>query len=419
MTEAKRGAEASRETQMELAHANRLQTMALTASKAHEVSQPIAATLANAQAEHRFRDYADIAFDWFWESGPDHRFTSLSHQAPFRAAVIGARRWDIAADLDEEPEKWRVHRAILDAREPFRDFTYKTVRPDGSTIWVSVSGKPVFDQQGRFLGYRGAAKDVSDRVRADEAELALLETRMELARIARVTTLGALTASIAHEINQPLTAVITSAGAGLQWLSAEPPNLTEVRRTLDRIARDGQRASDVIARIRALARRAPVKMDPLDINDAIREVIALMQAEITHSRVALDMKLVDPVPPIRGDRVQLQQVILNLILNAVEAMGDAERRELALETREDGGAKLVVSVRDSGPGLDPATVDRLFQACYSTKPGGMGMGLSICRPIIEAHQGKIWARANPERGSTFEFALPIANADLSERQTIA
>jgi len=360
------------------------------------------------ESEHRFRDYAETAFDWFWEMGPDFRFTNLSHQAPFRAAVIGATRWDVAADVDEEPEKWRVHRAILDAREPFRDFTYKTVRPDGSTMWVSVSGKPVFDEQGGFLGYRGAAKDVSDRVRADEAERSLQETRLELARIARVTTLGVLTASIAHEIHQPLAAVIMNAGAGLRWLRGEPPNLAEVRETLARIARDGQRVSDVIDRIRALGRRAPVKMDRLCLNDAIREVIALTRDEVTRSRVALNLKLGEPAPLILGDRVQLQQVILNLMLNAVEAMGHGEPRELSIETREDGGAKLVVSVSDSGLGLDPAKVDQVFQAFYSTKPGGTGVGLSICRSIIEAHQGRIWARANPSRGSTFEFALPIA-----------
>jgi PAS domain S-box-containing protein len=368
-------------------------------------------------SEHRFRDYAETAFDWFWEMGPDLRFTNLSHQAPYRASVIGATRWDVAADADEEPEKWHVHRAILDAREPFRDFTYKTVRPDGSTMWVSVSGKPVFDEQGGFLGYRGAAKDVSDRVRADEAERSLQETRMELARVARVTTLGVLTASIAHEIQQPLTAVVTNAAAGLRWLSREPPNLAEAQETLARIARDGQRASDVIDRVRAFGRRAPVKMGRVCLNDAIREVIALTRDEITRSRVALNLKLGEPAPLILGDQVQLQQVILNLMLNAVEAMGDGEPRELSIESRADGGARLVVSVSDSGSGLDPAKVDQVFQAFYSTKPGGTGMGLSICRSIIEAHQGKIWARADLPRGSTFEFALPVAAEPAAAAQS--
>ena len=177
------------------------------------------------ESEQRFRDYTETASDWFWESGPDHRFTDSSPDSPFREVAIGATRWDLAADLDEEPEKWRAHRATLDAHEPFRGFMFKARRADGSTIDVSVSGKPVLGPNGRFLGYRGVATDVSDTVRANEAERALQDVRMELARVSRITSLGALTASIAHEINQPLTAVIINAGAGLRWLergTAEP-----------------------------------------------------------------------------------------------------------------------------------------------------------------------------------------------------
>ena len=270
---------------------------------------------------------------------------------------------------------------------------FKARRADGSTIDVSVSGKPVLGPNGRFLGYRGVATDVSDTVRANEAERALQDVRMELARVSRITSLGALTASIAHEINQPLTAVIINAGAGLRWLDAEPPNLEEVRHMLERIRKDGARAGDVIGRIRALARKAPVKVDQLDINEAIREVIALTRGEITDNRIALGTHLAD-VAPIRGDRVQLQQVILNLILNAIEAMGDNEPRDLLIESREKDGRNILVSVSDSGSGLDPATVDRIFEPFYSTKQGGVGIGLSICRSIIEAHEGKIWAGQN-------------------------
>ena len=344
------------------------------------------------ESEQRFRDYTETASDWFWESGPDHRFTVSSQDSAYSRA-LGATRWELAADLDEEPEKWRTHRATLDAHEPFRGFMYKARLSDGSTIDVSVSGKPVFDPNGRFLGYRGVATDVSDTVRANKAERALQDVRMELARVSRITSLGALTASIAHEINQPLAAVIMNASAGLRWLGAEPPNLEEVRQGLERIRKDGARAGDVIGRIRALARKAPIKVDPLDINEAIREVIALTRGEITHSRVTLSTQLAE-VAPIRGDRVQLQQVILNLILNAIEAMGDNEPRDLLIETRENDGRNILVSVSDSGPGLDPATVDRIFEPFYSTKQGGMGIGLSICRSIIEAHEGKIWARQN-------------------------
>ncbi len=242
------------------------------------------------ESEQRFRDYTETASDWFWESGPDHRFT-VSSQAAAYSRALGATRWELAADLDEEPEKWRTHRATLDAHEPFRGFIYKARLSDGSTMDVSISGKPVFDPNGRFLGYRGVATDVSDTVRANKAERALQDVRMELARVSRITSLGALTASIAHEINQPIASVIMNASAGLRWLGAEPPNLQEVRQVLERIRRDGARAGDVIGRIGALARKAPVKVDELDLNEAIREVIALARGEITRHRVTFGTQL--------------------------------------------------------------------------------------------------------------------------------
>ena len=363
------------------------------------------------ESEQRFRDYTETASDWFWESGPDHRFTVSSQDSAYGRA-LGATRWELAADHDEEPEKWRTHRATLDAHEPFRGFMYKARLSDGSTIDVSISGKPVFDPNGRFQGYRGVATDVSDTVRANKAERALQDVRMELARVSRITSLGALTASIAHEINQPIASVIMNASASLRWLGAEPPNLQEVQQGLECIRKDGARAGDVIGRIGALARKAPIKVAPLDINEAIREVIALARGEITHSRVTLSTQL-GGVAPVRGDRVQLQQVILNLILNAIESMGDNEPRDLLIETQENDGGNILVSVSDSGPGLNPATVNRIFEPFYSTKQGGMGIGLSICRSIIEAHEGKIWARQNnPRGGSTFQFTLPVANTPV-------
>ena len=364
------------------------------------------------ESERRFRDLAETGSDWFWESGPDHRFTDFSAGARIFGPGLGATRWELAADVDEDPEKWRKHRAALDARQPFRSFTYKIRRADGSTVYVSVSGKPLFDKQGRFRGYRGIASDVSDTVRADAAERALQDARMQLAHFARITSLGALTASIAHEINQPLTAVVLNAGAGLRWLNQDPPDLAEARRHFASIARDGRRAGDVIARIRALAKKDPIVMDRFDINDAIRETVELTRGEITRDRVALDVKLADPMSPILGDRVQIQQVLLNLILNAIEAMGNGEPRALSIVTREGDAENVLVSVSDTGPGLDPANVDRIFEAFHSTKPDGLGLGLSICRSIIEAHQGKIWARKNAARGSTFQFTLPVANTPV-------
>ena len=283
------------------------------------------------ESEQRFRDYAETASDWFWESGPDHRFT-VSSQTPVSPVRSARHVGSLPPTLMKSPRSGApIARLSTHTSRFAASFTKRGARMDRPSTCPS-SGKPVFDPNGRFLGYRGVATDVSDTVRANKAERALQDVRMELARVSRITSLGALTASIAHEINQPIASVIMNASAGLRWLGAEPPNLQEVRQVLERIRKDGARAGDVIGRIRALARKDPVKVDELDINEAIREVIALTRGEVTHSRVTLSTHLAE-VAPIRGDRVQLQQVILNLILNAIEAMSDNEPRDLLIETR--------------------------------------------------------------------------------------
>ncbi|MBV8106270.1 MAG: GHKL domain-containing protein [Hyphomicrobiales bacterium] len=265
--------------------------------------------------------------------------------------------------------------------------------------------RSTYPRAARFLGDRGFAADVSDRARADEAERPSQEARMELARFAR---LGEISASIAHEVSQPLAAVIMNTGTAARLLNAEPPDLEEARKLLASIARDAWRASDMIGNIRALAKKYPVLMERFEINDAIREALALTQGEIVRNRVELKTKLADPGPAIQGDRVQLQQVILNLILNAIEAMGHCEPRELSIETGKDVRGSLIVSVSDSGRGLDCAERNRLFQSFYSTKPGGTGMGLAVCRSIVESHEGKIWAASHEGPGATFAFTLPLA-----------
>ena len=221
--------------------------------------------------------------------------------------------------------------------------------------------------------------------------------------------MGQLTASIAHEVNQPIAAAVTNAQAAMRWLKARRPDLTEVEQALGRIVRDANRAGDVIGRIRALVKKAPPRKEPLAINDAIREVIALTRGEALKNRVSVQTELADGLPPIEADRVQLQQVMLNLIINAIEAMSGVgeESRELRISSARDGSGGVLVAVRDSGPGLDPAGLEHLFDAFYTTKPDGMGMGLSICRSIIEAHGGKIWGAANAPRGGQFQFTLPL------------
>ena len=240
------------------------------------------------------------------------------------------------------------------------------------------------------------------------ASEALREAQMELAHVNRVTTMGQLAASIAHELNQPITAAVTNADAALRWMVTQPPDLEEVRQALDWIVKDCNRASDVISRIRALIKKAPPRKDGLAINEAILEVIALARSEVMKNSVSLQTQLAESLPLIQGDRVQLQQVILNLIINAVEAMSGVSEgpRELLIGTAKDGSSGVLVAVQDSGPGLNPESFGRLFDAFYTTKPGGMGMGLSICRSIVEAHGGRIWASPTAGPGATVLFSLP-------------
>jgi PAS domain S-box-containing protein len=249
------------------------------------------------------------------------------------------------------------------------------------------------------------SRDLTEHVLASDA---LRKMQMELAHVNRVTTMGQLTASIAHEVNQPIAATVTNAGAALRWLGNEPPNLEEVRAALDHIIKNGMRASDVVSRIRALIKKLPPQKDRLDINEAILEVIDLTRGELLRNRVSLQAELAKDLPPTQGDRIQLQQVILNLIINAVQAMSDISEgsREMRISTGIDARDDVLVTVQDSGPGLNPESLDRLFDAFYTTKVGGMGMGLSICRSIIEAHGGRIRATAGFPQGALFQFTLP-------------
>jgi PAS domain S-box-containing protein len=373
------------------------------------------AEVALRESEQRFRDYAETASDWLWEAGPDHRTTRIS--APVNtigftpSGLTGLTRWDIATDVESEPEKWRQHRAMIDARRPFRNFVY-TVNGNGAPVYVQTSGKPIYDATGNFLGYRGTGTDITAAIRADHAERALREAQAELAHVTRVTTLGELTASISHEVNQPLAAVVNAASACLRWLDGGTPNLDEARHAVDWIIKEGHRASEVIRRVRALANKTDIEKVPLDVNDVIREVMALVQRELVSHQVSLQMELAPTLPMILGDRVQLQQVIINLVMNGIEAMQSVtyRPRQLVIRSRHDEKQQVLVSVTDCGVGIPAENANRLFNAFFTTKSSGMGMGLSICRSIIEAQGGHLWATEVLPHGATFQFTLP-ANAD--------
>ncbi|MBR0719161.1 CHASE3 domain-containing protein [Bradyrhizobium liaoningense] len=342
--------------------------------------------------------------------------------------MVGYDREDLAAG--------RLHRHTLtppewsggDARNvaelmetgSVRPFEKEYIRKDGGRVPVLIGGTMFEESRHQGVSF---VLDLTQRKQAEaearESERRLREALMELAHANRVTTMGQLTASIAHEINQPIAAVVANAQAGLHWLARQPPNLEQLQESLEYIVSDGLRAGDVIGRIRALIKKTPPRKEDLEINKAVLEVIALTRAEALKHSVSVRTQLAEGLPPIQADRVQLQQVILNLIVNAVDAMSGVSEgaRELLISTETDASNSVRVSLRDSGPGLDPKNADRLFEAFYTTKAAGMGMGLAICRSIIEAHGGRMWACANEPRGAVFQFTLPLeqdetASADL-------
>jgi len=292
----------------------------------------------------------------------------------------------------------------LSTGQPF-DREYRLRRFDGVYRWFQTRANPVRSVDGRILHWNALARDIDDRKKAEEA---LNKTRTEFAHVARITTLNALTASIAHEINQPLASLITNASTSLRRLNADPPNVDGARETVMRTIRDGNRASDVITRLRTLYTSKVFTLEPLDLNAATHEVIALSLSDLQANRVILKSELADDLPLVNGDRVQLQQVILNLVRNASDAMVSVHDRprELHIRTEWDGAEWVRLSVKDVGLGFTPEAADKLFQAFYTTKTDGMGIGLHVSQSIIEGHHGRLWATANDGPGATFSFAIP-------------
>jgi PAS domain S-box-containing protein len=365
------------------------------------------------ESEARLEEAQRVAQIGYWDRDFDNDRVTWSDQA-YRIFGLAPQERQITyaalSELIHPEDRAIVRRAIGEALRggPRYDVEYRVLRPNGEQRIVHSQGDLVKDAVGRPRIF-GTIQDITERKHAQDG---LHEAQMELAHVNRIATMGQLSASIAHEVNQPIAAVLMNAGAALRWLGAQTPDLQETRDALSRIVKDAKRAGEIIDRIRALIKKAAPQKDRLDVNEAILEVVALARSELLRDRVSLQTLLADDLPLVQGDRIQLQQVLLNLIVNAVEAMRAVSdgARELRVGTEKDASGGVHVAVRDTGPGLDPQNGGRLFEAFYTTKPSGMGMGLSICRAIIEAHGGRIWAGANAPKGAVFQFTLP-AGAD--------
>jgi C4-dicarboxylate-specific signal transduction histidine kinase len=284
-------------------------------------------------------------------------------------------------------------------------FEHRLQLPDGSIKHLQIVAHRSPNQSTDAMEFVGAVMDITERKRAEEA---LDKVRFDLAHVSRVSTLGQMAASIAHEINQPLAGIVLNGNASLRWLAGESPNLDEAREATRRIVRDGQRAGDVITRLRSLFRREVSTNERLGMNEVVQEVIAISRGEVHKGGAIIRTRMADDLPVVRGDRVQLQQLVLNLIMNAVEAMSDVEDRprEILISTQQGDRGEVLVAVQDSGVGLDPQGKEKLFDAFYTSKRVGMGMGLAISRSIVEHHGGRLWAVSNDGPGATFLFTIP-------------
>jgi signal transduction histidine kinase len=349
-----------------------------------------------------------------------------------RLSHTGSFGWRIASgNIVWSKETYRIF-GVDETVKPTIDLILQCVHPDDRELVLheinrAALGKPSYDYEHRLLMPNGAIKHLTVRTHrvkyesgeeelvgalmdvtaTRETQKALDTARAELARVARVTALGQMSASIAHEVNQPLAAIATSASAGLRWLTREVPEISEARACVNHIAEEANRASEIMRSIRDLARRADPEVVALDINAVIDETVALVKQEALNHRVTVQVQLAPELPLVRGDRIQLQQVIINLAINGIQAMvaGIDRARVLTIRTERRESDQVLVAVQDVGIGTEPEGLDRLFAAFYTTKPDGMGMGLSICRSIIEAHGGRVWASRNNGPGMTFQFTL--------------
>jgi PAS domain S-box-containing protein len=305
----------------------------------------------------------------------------------------------------EDRARWQgaIDRAIAEKSE--YEVEFRILLPDGSVKHIHTVGHPVLNASGDLVQFVGSSTDITERKHAEEA---LRQAQTDLAHASRVTTMGELTASLAHEVNQPIAAAVTDANTCLRWLTRDQPDLEEAREAASRMAKDATRAAEIIARVRMIFKKGVAERELVDVNELIREMIILLRNEISRHSISVRTELAEPLPQIMADRVQLQQVMMNLIMNSIDAMKDVEgTRELIINSQRTENEQLMVSVVDTGVGLPPHQADRIFEAFFSTKAHGTGMGLRISRSIVESHGGRLWATDNSPSGANFCFTLPL------------
>jgi PAS domain S-box-containing protein len=327
---------------------------------------------------------------------------------PLQGLPSREEMWGRIHPGDRERLWEEVQEALREQRDFFEEF--RILLPDGRVKYLEANTHHEFSPLGALLEVVCTNVDVTERKRAQDERERLRQLEADLAHMNRVSTMGELAASLCHEILHPIATARNNARAGMRFLEMNPPNLDEAREALGCVVRDADRAKDIVGRIRNQIKKAPPRKERFDLNEAINEVIVLVRSAIAKNRIAVSTHLMDGLVPIRGDRVQLQQVLVNLILNAVEAMSSVEDgvRELLIRTEQSETSVVLFAVHDSGPGIDPANLERVFEPFYTTKASGIGMGLSICRTIINGHGGRLWMSANKPRGAVFQFTLPAA-----------
>jgi PAS domain S-box-containing protein len=376
------------------------------------------------RAQVKYRAVADFIYDWEYWLAPDG---TIHYISPSCERISGYSVREFMDDptlfpkiiLQEDRGIWDGHGHDDGNRQKASEIQFRIRTKGGETRWIDHACQPVYDDQGKFLGIRASNRNISER---KKAEFEVQQQRNELARVTRAAALGELTSSIAHQLNQPLTAIRNYTNAARRFLSQSEPDLSGARDALEGIARDDRRAAEVISSIRELLRKEEPRYHPVQVNQIIRQVLAFIRSDAVIEGLTIETGFAPALPVVMGDQVQLQQVLLNLILNAVDAMNKAEpdQRKLVIKTENKEDRDVLVSVRDLGAGIDEAHRAKLFESFFSTKPKGMGMGLAICQRIIHAHGGTIWGENNPDKGATFGFTLPAGNnGQHCDQQTVS